>query len=113
MFRPHKPHLCLSLIGGAKNFRMEGRKKEIFKSGLIAAAKSTNALILTGGNNTGKAGQLSQFRDPFKNCSSELFFCYFGKPWIVFLFQPKSFCTLEFFFRIVPLLLPRSETHSK
>ena len=39
--------------GGAKNFRMEGRKKETFKKGLISAAKSTNALILTGGNNTG------------------------------------------------------------
>jgi hypothetical protein len=26
-----------------------------------------------------KAEQLSQFRDPFKNCSSELFFCYFGR----------------------------------
>jgi hypothetical protein len=26
-----------------------------------------------------KTEQLSQFRDPFKNCSSELFFCYFGR----------------------------------
>jgi hypothetical protein len=24
LFRPHRPHLALSLIGGAKNFRMEG-----------------------------------------------------------------------------------------
>ncbi len=32
---------------------MEGRKKEIFKTGLVKAAKSTNALILTGGNNIG------------------------------------------------------------
>ena len=46
--------MALSLIGGAKNFKMEGRKKEIFKNGLISAAKSTNALILTGGNNIGK-----------------------------------------------------------
>ena len=53
VFRPYKPHLALSLIGGAKNFRMEGRKKETFKKGLIAAAKSTNALVLTGGTNTG------------------------------------------------------------
>ena len=45
--------MALSLIGGAKNFKMEGRKKEIFKNGLISAAKSTNALILTGGNNIG------------------------------------------------------------
>lgn len=39
--------------GGAKNFKMEGRKKETFKKGLISAAKSTNAIILTGGTNTG------------------------------------------------------------
>ena len=31
----------------------EGRKREIFKAGLITAAKSTNALILTGGSNAG------------------------------------------------------------
>jgi hypothetical protein len=48
LFRPHRPHLAISLIGGAKNFRMEGRKRETFKAGLIKAAKSTNALILTG-----------------------------------------------------------------
>jgi len=53
LFRPFRPHLALSLIGGAKNFSMEGKKKETFKAGLLAAAKSTNALILTGGGNTG------------------------------------------------------------
>ena len=51
--KPRKPYLALSLIGGAKNFRMEGKKKETFKRGLIEAARSTNALILTGGTNTG------------------------------------------------------------
>ena len=54
IFKPNRPHLALSVIGGAKNFRMEGRKREIFKKGLISAAKSTNAMILTGGTNTGK-----------------------------------------------------------
>ena len=53
IFKPNRPHLALSLVGGAKNFRLEGRKKETFKDGLIRAAKSTNALILTGGSNTG------------------------------------------------------------
>ena len=51
--KPRKPYLALSLIGGAKNFRMEGKKKETFKRGLIEASRSTNALILTGGTNTG------------------------------------------------------------
>ena len=34
MSRP-TPHLVLSIIGGAKNFRLDGRKKEVFKRGLI------------------------------------------------------------------------------
>ena len=53
IFKPNRPHLALSVIGGAKNFRMEGRKREIFKQGLISAAKATNAMCLTGGNNIG------------------------------------------------------------
>ena len=53
MFHPKRPHLALSLIGGAKNFKMDAGKKETFKRGLIAAARSTNALIITGGSNTG------------------------------------------------------------
>ena len=31
IFRPNRPHLALALVGGAKNFRLEGRKKETFK----------------------------------------------------------------------------------
>ena len=30
--------MVLSIIGGAKNFRLDGRKKDIFKRGLIGAA---------------------------------------------------------------------------
>ena len=26
-----RPHLALSIVGGAKNFHMDGRKKETFK----------------------------------------------------------------------------------
>ena len=37
LIRP-TPHLVLSIIGGAKNFRLDGRKKDIFKRGLIGAA---------------------------------------------------------------------------
>ena len=54
IFKPNRPHLALSVIGGAKNFQMEGRKREVFKQGLISAAKTTNAIILTGGTNTGE-----------------------------------------------------------
>ena len=48
-----RPRLALSIIGGAKNFKLDGRKRETFKSGLIAAARATNAWLLTAGTNTG------------------------------------------------------------
>lgn len=52
LLRP-RPHLALSIVGGAKNFHLDGRKKETFKSGLIGAARATNAWVLSGGTNTG------------------------------------------------------------
>ena len=48
-----RPHLALSIVGGAKNFKLDGRKKETFKRGLIAAAQATNAWFLSGGTNVG------------------------------------------------------------
>ena len=47
------PPPCISIIGGAKNFRLDGRKREVFKRGLIGAARATNAWVLSGGSNTG------------------------------------------------------------
>ena len=38
MMKP-RPHLALSIVGGAKNFKMDGRLKETFKKGLISAAR--------------------------------------------------------------------------
>ena len=48
-----RPRLVLGVIGGARNFKLEGRKRETFKSGLIAAVKATNGWLMSGGTNTG------------------------------------------------------------
>ena len=48
-----RPRLVLGVIGGAQNFKLEGRKRETFKSGLIAAVKATNGWLMTAGTNTG------------------------------------------------------------
>ena len=48
-----RPRLVLGVIGGAKNFKLEGRKRETFKSGLIAAVKATNGWLMSAGTNTG------------------------------------------------------------
>ncbi|KAG7176679.1 Transient receptor potential cation channel subfamily A member 1-like 12 [Homarus americanus] len=50
---PNRPQLVISVTGGAKNFQLDGKKKEIFSSGLIKAVKSTNAWLLTGGMHVG------------------------------------------------------------
>lgn len=48
-----QPHLILSVTGGAQNFTIPQRMKNAFKRGLMKAATSTGAWIITGGTNTG------------------------------------------------------------
>ncbi|KAK6180329.1 hypothetical protein SNE40_012504 [Patella caerulea] len=48
-----KPNLLISVTGGAKNFDMKSRLREVFRRGLQKAAESTGAWIVTGGTNTG------------------------------------------------------------
>ena len=52
-FSINKPELIISVTGGAGNFTIPQKMKAAFKLGLIKAATSTNALIITGGTNTG------------------------------------------------------------
>lgn len=35
LLRPHKPNLIISVVGGAKNFTLNGRRKQTFNGGLI------------------------------------------------------------------------------
>ncbi len=48
-----RPKLILSVTGGAKNFTIPHRIKKAFKEGIVKAASSTGAWIITGGTNTG------------------------------------------------------------
>ena len=52
-FKIAQPQLIISVTGGAQNFTIPQRMKNAFKQGLIKAATSTNALIITGGTNAG------------------------------------------------------------
>lgn len=47
------PKLILSVTGGAQNFTIPLRMKKAFKEGLVKAAATTGAWIITGGTNTG------------------------------------------------------------
>ncbi|XP_013398789.1 transient receptor potential cation channel subfamily M member 2 [Lingula anatina] len=47
------PNLLISVTGGAKNFTMKPRLKEVFRRGLVKAGQSTGAWIITGGMNAG------------------------------------------------------------
>lgn len=47
------PKLIISVTGGAQKFTIPQRMKKAFKRGLIKAAASTGAWIISGGTNTG------------------------------------------------------------
>lgn len=48
-----RPQMILSIIGGAQKYSISNRVKTAFKRGLINAAVSTGAWIITSGINTG------------------------------------------------------------
>ena len=47
------PNLVISVTGGAQDFKLKPRLREVFTKGLIKVAASTNAWVITGGTNTG------------------------------------------------------------
>uniref|UniRef100_K1PWA2 Transient receptor potential cation channel subfamily M member 6 n=1 Tax=Magallana gigas TaxID=29159 RepID=K1PWA2_MAGGI len=53
IMEPKRPSLCISVIGGAKSFKLDNRMRETFNAGLIKAAKTTNAWLITTGSNVG------------------------------------------------------------
>lgn len=52
------PKLVISVHGGIQNFKMPSKLKEIFSQGLVKAAETTGAWIITEGINTGKTHTL-------------------------------------------------------
>lgn len=49
------PKLVISVHGGIQNFKMSSNLKEAFSQGLVKAAETTGAWIITEGINSGKA----------------------------------------------------------
>lgn len=47
------PKLLISVHGGIANFELQPKLKRVFNKGLIKAANTTGAWIITGGTNTG------------------------------------------------------------
>ncbi|CAH3165371.1 unnamed protein product, partial [Porites lobata] len=47
------PKLLISVTGGAKNFVLNPKLKQVLRKGLLKAAQTTGAWIITGGTNTG------------------------------------------------------------
>jgi transient receptor potential cation channel subfamily M protein 2 len=64
-----RPQLILSVTGGAQKFTIPHRMKKAFKRGLIKAASSTGAWIITGGTNTGVMRLVGEaVADEFHTC---------------------------------------------
>lgn len=65
-----RPQLILSVTGGAQKFTIPHRMKKAFKRGLIKAAASTGAWIITGGTNTGVMRLVGEaVADEFHTCN--------------------------------------------
>uniref|UniRef100_A0A3B3Q579 TRPM SLOG domain-containing protein n=1 Tax=Paramormyrops kingsleyae TaxID=1676925 RepID=A0A3B3Q579_9TELE len=62
------PKMVISVHGGARNFGLHPRIKQVVGKGLVRAAASTGAWILTGGLNTGAAKHVG---DALKEYSSK------------------------------------------
>uniref|UniRef100_A0A8C3RER3 Transient receptor potential cation channel subfamily M member 2 n=1 Tax=Cyanoderma ruficeps TaxID=181631 RepID=A0A8C3RER3_9PASS len=64
------PNLLISVTGGAKNFVMKPRLKNIFRQGLVKVAQTTGAWIITGGSHAGVMKQVGEaVRDFILSCS--------------------------------------------
>ncbi|XP_069059375.1 transient receptor potential cation channel subfamily M member 2-like [Pleurodeles waltl] len=66
------PNLLISVTGGTKNFSMKGRLKNLFSRGLIKAAQTTGAWILTGGTHTGVTKHVGEAVRDFSMSSSQV-----------------------------------------
>lgn len=53
IMEPECPNLVISVVGGAKNFKLDGRMRDTFAAGLIKAAKTTSAWLISSGFNMG------------------------------------------------------------
>ncbi|CAF3929782.1 unnamed protein product [Rotaria sp. Silwood2] len=59
-WRLPKPDLIISVTGGAKSFDMSARLRKIFQSGLVSAAITTNAWLITAGTNAGVVKEVGE-----------------------------------------------------
>ncbi|CAF1118720.1 unnamed protein product [Rotaria sordida] len=61
-----KPDLIISVTGGAKSFDMSTRLRKIFQSGLVAAAITTNAWLITAGTNAGVVKEVGEALNKYR-----------------------------------------------
>ncbi|CAF1054224.1 unnamed protein product [Rotaria sordida] len=61
-----KPDLIISITGGAKNFDMSTRLRKIFQSGLVSAAITTNAWLITAGTNAGVVKEVGEALNKYR-----------------------------------------------
>ncbi|XP_048362343.1 transient receptor potential cation channel subfamily M member 2 isoform X1 [Sphaerodactylus townsendi] len=64
------PNLLISVTGGAKNFNMKPRLKNIFRRGLVKVAQTTGAWIISGGSHAGVMKQVGEAVRGFSLTSS-------------------------------------------
>lgn len=60
------PKLLITVHGGILNFDLQPKLKRVFRKGLLKAAKTTGAWIVTGGTNTGNYRKILMFVSPLQ-----------------------------------------------
>ncbi|XP_052269751.1 transient receptor potential cation channel subfamily M member 3-like isoform X2 [Dreissena polymorpha] len=53
IMEPQAPNLVISVVGGAKNFKLDGRNRTTFANGLIKTVQATSAWLISSGFNMG------------------------------------------------------------
>lgn len=98
-----RPQLILSVTGGAQKFTIPLRMKKAFKRGLIKAAASTGAWIITGGTNTGVMRLVGEaVADEFHTCNlTVLGIASWGKIAFREQMMVRIFLGILFYFKII------------
>ncbi|KAB1280528.1 Transient receptor potential cation channel subfamily M member 6 [Camelus dromedarius] len=75
------PKLVISVHGGIQNFKMPSKLKEIFSQGLVKAAETTGAWIITEGINTGVSKHVGDALEAHSSQSSRKIWTVGIPPW--------------------------------
>ena len=86
----HRPNLILTVTGGAKSFDLRPKLKQLFRKGLIKAAQSSGAWIITGGMDAGVMSHVGEAVRDCTNTNNAPIVCLGIAPWGCIAYRDKN-----------------------